>query len=323
MMGLRAVGLGLKIARAQRDADRADDGLLDHRLAFVRRLSDVIKACALLQEDAATLAADYASHVLKAQQDITWWQTNEKHLAEAWFIWRYAVQNGLIAGESETPDDPIIMKSEHEAGQAQIFIERNVKCPDEGRILICCAPATDVLRPLGFASRDGRYARRVDECAGGLLERAAEAGEALLAAGYTLTLPDESLRDLIAQGNYEPEKRYWVRTSGRSDVLRLSYPHDPTLHRYVCMAGGRWNGKYVEFPISCADRLDDLMRLYGFSVTAEAEKRIRLWKQALESAQTYRPRKKPRDALPRPEDMFRKMMARETVVPRDLLDDDV
>lgn len=303
--------------------DGAEPALRDARVSFVRRFPAVQAACALVREDADDLAAAYAAHVLKTQTDPAWWRENARTMTEAWFIWRYAVQNGLIEDEAGAPPDtPVVMKSEREIGQAQIFVERSVRRCDEGRILICCAPETDALRALGYAARDGRYARRVDECAGGIMQRAAEAGETLLAAGYTLTLPDEALRDRIAAGDYAPERRHWVRAAGRPDVLRLTYPHDPTLHRYVCMAGGRWNGRYVELPISCAGRLDDLIRLYGFNVTEEAERCIAAWKRALETAQVYRPRKRPQSELPKPEDMFRKMLARETKVPRDLMDDD-
>ena len=44
--------------------------------------------------------------------------------------------------------------------------------------------------------------------------------------------------------------------------------------------------------------------------------------RALETAQVYRPRKRPQSELPKPEDMFRNMMARETTGPRELMDDD-
>ena len=322
MKGMEALCAVVRALLFARRRDGADPALRSARDAFLRRFEAVGEACALFAEDAQALAAAYAAHVLRTQLDPVWWRENARFLTEAWFIRRYAVQNGLIEEDGAVPDEPIVMKGEREIGQAQIFVERSVRRCSEGRILICCAPVTDVLQPLGYAARDGRYARRVDECAGGIMQRAAEAGERLLAEGYTLTLPDETLRDMIASGDFEPERRYWVRAADRADRLRLTYPHDPTLHRYVCMAGGRWNGRYVEMPISRADRLDDLIRLYGFSVSEEAERRIAAWKRALETAQVYRPRKRPQSELPRPEDMFRRMLARETEVPRDLMDDD-
>lgn len=300
-----------------------ETALREARLSFIGRFPAVQEACALMRDDARSLAAAYAAHILKTQTDSAWWRENARFMAEPWFIWRYGVQNGLLEESVDAPTvAPVVMRSGREIGQAQIFVERSMKRCDEGRILICCDPETDVLRALGYAARDGRYARRADECAGGVMQRAAEAGETLLNAGYTLTLSDETLRDMIAAGDFEPERRRWVRAAGRPDILRLTYPYDPTLHRYVCMAGGRWNGRCVELPISRADRLDDLIRLYGFNVTEEAEKRIATWKSALETAQIYRPRKRPRGDLPQPEDMFRKMLAREMEVPRDLMDDD-
>ena len=203
MKELGAIGALIRALLSARRLGGDDAALRDARVSFIKRFSAVLASCALVRDDAEALAAAYAAHVLKTQTDPLWWHENARRLTEAWFIWRYAVQNGLIEDEADAPAAPVVMKSERETGQAQIFVERSIRRCDEGRILICCAPETDALRALGYAAREGRYARRVDEYAGGIMQRAAEAGETLLAAGYTLMLPDEALRDMIAAGDYE------------------------------------------------------------------------------------------------------------------------
>ncbi len=323
MIWLRAAVLGLRIMRAQRKIPLCDEAARQVRTAFTARFDEVAASCAQFGCD-ALWAADYMSHVLSNQSEAAWWQENAPSLTKPWFIWRYGAEHGLLEAEETPRKAPIILQPEgrERIGHAEIFIERAVRHSDQGRILICCAPETDVLRPLGYAEREGRYARRVDECAGGIMSRAAEAGEALLAAGYTLTLEEDAVRRLILSGDYEKEKRYWIRETERSDVLRLTYPRDSALHRYICMAGGRWNGKYVEMPIIYADRLEDLIRLYGFSMTEEAARRIETWHQALSTATVYRPRVRRRDDQPNPRDMFKQMLARDIVVPDDLKDED-
>lgn len=321
MKRLHVLALGFRMARIL--SFRPDGDEIPERTAFIRRSGAVAKACIEAGGDEA-LAMAYVQSVLH-RTDKDWWHENGHVLCESWFIWQYCVSNGLIeAGEEMLCTPPVVLKPEgiNVVGQAQILVERQVHHPRQGRIQICCVPPASLLEQLGYAQREGIYVRRVDECAGSIDHRAAEAGDALLAAGYMLTMEDEALKTRIMSGDYEREKRCWIRETDRADMLRLTYPRDAALHRYVCMAGGRWNGKYVEMPIVYADRLDDLIRLYGFSVTEEAARRIEAWRRALRTATVYRPRKKRQEAVTKPEDMFKQMMLRKTEIPPDLLDED-
>lgn len=320
MTWLHFAALGFRMARILRSCPSKDE--IPERTAFIHRGEAVARACieAGGNED---MAAAYMEHVLRCT-DKSWWREKARVLCEGWFIWQYCVSNGLIDETEEIESaPPVMLAPENVLGQAQICTERLVRHPEQGRIRIFCTPPAEVLTSLGYVQREGFYARRVDECAGGIDHRAAEAGDVLLAAGYALTLEDEAMKARILSGDYEEEKRCWIRETGREDMLRLTYPHDAVLHRYICMAGGRWNGKYVEMPIVYADRLDDLIRLYGFSITDEAARRIDAWHQALRTATVYRPRKKRQETAARPEDMFKQMMLRKTEIPPDLLDEDI
>lgn len=109
--------------------------------------------------------------------------------------------------------------------------------------------------------------------------------------------------------------------TGQPEILRLTCPRDKVPHQYVCAAGGRWNGKYVEFPIVCYDRLGNLIRLYDFRMARTTSQIIAAWQQAARQAVVYRARRK-EEGKPRPttEDVFYQLPSCEIVVPDDLKD---
>jgi superfamily II DNA or RNA helicase len=70
----------------------------------------------------------------------------------------------------------------------------------------------NVVRSLSFRWDRSRYAwvRKVGKFTGSVEDRAAEAGRAILAAGFGVDFPDEAVQDKAVSGDYEPEVRRWV-----------------------------------------------------------------------------------------------------------------
>ena len=174
-----------------------------------------------------------------------------------------------------------------------------------------------------YTCGEERCARKIDETGGGVCDRAAEAAVTLLQQGYPVCVEEPLLRDRILAEEYEPEHLYWVSEGSQLDKLVLQYPRDRRLHKYVRKAGGKWNGKTVEISICNAHLLDDVIRLYGFRVTEGARVRMSAWRETLEQATIYRPRKKKDvpDETPMV-DRFKEMMARKPQRIDDLYEDD-
>ena len=221
MKELGAIGALIRALLSARRLGGDDAALRDARVSFIKRFSAVLASCALVRDDAEALAAAYAAHVLKTQTDPLWWHENARRLTEAWFIWRYAVQNGLIEDEADAPAAPVVMKSERETGQAQIFVERSIRRCDEGRILICCAPETDALRALGIPLITVLVASRPLA-----MGRAAQDADAFLCAFNGGMFGGEAVAGAIF-GDFNPSGRLPIsfpRASGQVPVYYNALP---------------------------------------------------------------------------------------------------
>ena len=324
MKWCRAFRIAKRLVRADRHSV-PETALFRARL--LERFEDVLNACVLFSDAPAETAAAYCSAVLKQETELSWWRTHQNALTEPWFILRYCREHWLIEEKRDSARGitPIVICPEEadEDRCVQLVLERDLHFPEEGHIRIDSADdaLTEILQGLRFTLTERGYLRRVGECGGPLSDRAAEIGMELLKRRYTLYLTDSEAADKIRTGRIAPVHRYWIRETGQPELLRLTYPRDRVLHQYVCAAGGRWNGKYVEFPIVCYDRLGDLIRLYDFHMTRTANQTIDAWRQAKRQAVVYRTRRE-EAGKPRPtaEDVFHQLLAREIVVPDDLKD---
>ncbi len=326
MKWCKAWKLVFRLVRADRQIETETASF---RTQFIARYDDVQSACALFSGNPMSTTAKYYTTILEQEKGADWWQQNHRALAEPWFILRYCRQHALIEMSTDgcTDFDPIVIRPENAdeaVRRAQLVLERDMQYPETGAI---CLHSTDdgalkeIFQRMHFSLTEKGYLRKVGECSGPLTDRASETGLELLQRGYTLYLTDQAAADLILAGRFEPTHRYWIRETSHPEILRLTYPRDKTLHRYVCAAGGRWNGKYVEFPIICFDRLGDLIRLYDFHITRTAERYINAWQQSTRQAIVYRSRRS-EEGKPRPtaEDVFQQLLTREIVVPDDVLD---
>lgn len=326
MKWCKAWKLVCRLVRADRQIEPETASL---RAQFIARYDDVQSACALFSGNPTSTTAKYYTTILEQEKDMGWWQQNHRALAEPWFILRYCRQHALIETSTDgcVSFEPIVIRPENAdetARRAQLVLERDMHDPEMGML---CLDSTDddalveILQRMRFSLTEKGYLRKVGECGGSLTDRAAETGLVLLQRGYTLYLTDQAAANQILAGRFAPTHRYWIRETSHPEILRLTYPRDKTLHQYVCAAGGRWNGKYMEFPISCFDRLGDLIRLYDFHITRTAERYINAWQQSTRQAIVYRSRRR-EEGKPRPtaEDVFQQLLTREIAVPDDILD---
>lgn len=330
------LNLGLRLIDRQlrREQRCAVSELEKMRSEFATQYRDVLAACDALKtsSDPAALARDYLSLILNRENEIDWWRENGPYLTQPWFIWEYAVARGLIQSASEQAHEtawPLrVLKPEGctKCKIVQLQLTRQISAPEHGRIRLFSIGDDERLTALfvsmGFRTKDGVCARTIDSLSAPIADRAAELAVTLLENGYGVCVEEPLLESKILLRDFSPEQKYWVLAAPSPDKFKLVYPRNPRLHQYVCMAGGRWNGTYVEFPVCNADRLEELMRLYGFQADAEANHRLELWRQALEQATVYRRRGgKTRETVV-PEDVFQALLKQNPPILEDLLEDD-
>lgn len=312
----------------RRNASDADRYLAD----FILRYHQIADACAVIEKnnaiDAQKTAKTYMNHICQSSYGIEWWSENSDYVCQAWFIWRYLCEHGLIR-QSEAPQEmPAFQMITPEDCRHQepllLRLDRNAVRPEEGNLFIRCVShdAMDgLMRRLRFGRIPDGYVRKVDECAAPIESRAVQTAIALLEAGYTVAVLEKRLHQMIIDEVYEPEHRHWIRATRNNEWLQMVYPYDVPLHRYLLQMGGRWTGKQMLLHITAADRLKDVIRLYGFRTTEEAGKRIAAWEEAARQATIYRKRKRKSEPdSPGTLDLFRELLNQPVVIPEDLID---
>ena len=305
------------------------------RADFSSRWREIFSACEVLSslapESPLQIAQRYMTCVLEKEEESAWWQENAPYLSQPWFIWRYSCIQGLVAAPPPAAEPPPLLlirpKGTQRDACAHLRLSRESADPDRGWLEISGPEKEKAfqarIRAQGLWLRNGFYVRRIGETAAPLIDRAVELAVLLLEEGYTVSVEEPLLEARILRRQFAPERRYWVLAPPQRDKLRLSYPRDQRLHQYVCKAGAVWNGRYMEISIRHADRVEELMRLYGFHASAAAERRLEIWRKAVAQATVYRERKRknePPGAVPA--DMFKKMLEQKIDVIEDLLETD-
>ena len=321
-------------ARLRRGEEAREPLSARARADFAIGYEGIREACKLLAGPAGRpsgqLAALYMTRVLEKEASPLWWHENRPYLAQPWFIWAYLSDQGLVRPPARLADEypwhVLWPEGESHGRCIRVSLEREALFPQQGTVVVRC-DGEAALRPWmlsrGFLRDNEGYRRPIDEAASPILDRAAEVCAALLAAGYPVLVEEEALKTMVLCESFEREHRYWVLEAPQADKLFLRFPRDQALNRYVRMMGGHWNGSYMELSIRDWDKLEELVDPYGFRLTRGAEQRLRAWRQAMDQATIYRPRryKDRRDEAP-PADFFKALMEREIEVPQDLLDGD-
>ena len=313
---------------------RKDATLSELRRRFYIRYFLILDSCrqlhSCLPTDPALFAQAYMSHIFRSEYDEAWWIDHSDYLTQPWFIWQYMCSHGMAEPPKLSDEQPfLVIRPEKEAaGEClKIEIKRNPQNPQQG--LLYAYGAADenmdrVMRRSRCKRIPGGYVRKVDECAAPIEDRAVQICLSLLENGCSAGLAEKKLYDRILNEDYEPEHRYWIRAAAVPEWLQLVYPYDVQLHRYLLQMGGRWTGREMLVHVAAADRMQDIVRLYDFRMTAAAERLIRLWNQALDQATVYRPRRnKAEPPQPSAMDRFRELMKQEVEIPEDLIDQNV
>lgn len=300
-----------------------------YRRDFCYRYQEILCACDLLetQRDGRALAQKYMQHVLEHQR-LQWWTENAADTAQPWFVWQYMCEHGLVTPPVEQKASlnvkPILPDGEAPQAILLLHMEREVKNPEQGLIHLHCAQkdlTEEQAKQLRCRYISGGYVRKVDECAAPIMDRAVQMGVMLLNQGFGVCVQEQALYERILCYEFEPEHLYWVRAAEAVEWLRLTYPYNVELHGYLLQMGGRWTGKQMLLPVTASDRLRDIIRLYNFRMTVEAQRRLALWEEACRRATIYKPRRlRNEPSQIGAVDLFRQMLEQKADVPADLID---
>ena len=199
-----------------------------------------------------------------------------------------------------SPEDP------HSDAAAEIAVAANAGDPETGEIRLRYDrddAFRKIVRDHGYEWDKKAYcwARSISKHSGPIVDRAAEIGIALLAAGFRVVVFDDAVYNKVEAGEYAPECRRWVGYDG--EKLYLTYPYDERLSALTGrIKGARWNGekRRREVPVSSYSEVEELADLYEFAFVDSARSAIEAYKARLVSSSVITPDVREQDDKPDP-----------------------
>lgn len=157
---------------------------------------------------------------------------------------------------------------------------------------------------LGFTWVENRWQRTLKPTNGAPEDRVAEAGNKLLAAGFSIRIFDENLRVRAVYGHYEPESKRWVmaRTINQfAGWFAILWPKGEDFYQAAKrLHGARYDKPSIVVPPEQFAEVLDFAEMYGFSISPGANKIIETAKEIRDKALTAKTQTKPDSRLPEP-----------------------
>jgi len=127
---------------------------------------------------------------------------------------------------------------------------------------------------LRFTWANTHWARKMTTVTGSILDRLAETGHRLLAAGFPIRIYDDTLRAKAIAGDYEPEQRRWVqrRMDGQyAGWFVLSWPREANLFSEARrLRGSRYLDGKTHVPAEQYEQVLAFAERYGFRLSPGA-----------------------------------------------------
>jgi hypothetical protein len=147
-------------------------------------------------------------------------------------------------------------------------------------------------RHLGWDGAQRCWARAINVMSAPGDDRAAELISRLLKAGFCVSCDSAPVRELVLSGAYKPENRLWV--ARKNDVtVRFKFDRDDSLNEKVRGLGARWDGEGYEISAAKYNKVEEFARLYGFSITPNAQAALQTAREKVEGATVVAPTVKP------------------------------
>ncbi len=290
--------------------------------AWFTRFREVLSVCGGMEFRTGKSRMYLASAYMKcvSQESTEWKRENADVLFENFFIYDYLAEKGLI----ERRDEQVLLlhpEGDGEIGMCEIKTRSSPDSPETGRVEVrpvYGSPPDKALWGMDFASDNGVYVLNVADSNAPLLDRAVEAGAALIDFNIGVCVYKKILYEKIFMRDFKKINRYRVFAPEDDREIAFSYPWNPALHKRLFLAGAKWNGKYMAMPLVKSENAQDVIVLYGFYVEPNAKKRMEMWSRAEKTARTM-PRN--RDVSKEDEALVRTFLTRPIKVIEDLSDE--
>lgn len=160
----------------------------------------------------------------------------------------------------------------------------------------------EIVKNSGFTWADGQWQRKTNFRTGSPLERAAELGVKLLAAGFPVRVFSDELQQKILASDYEPECKRWVTKHTKTGKFLIDWERpDDFFDEAKKLPGARWErGVGMLVPKDAFREVLDFARQYQFRLSPGAQELVEEAQKAYEAAMVAEVKPKEEKQLPKP-----------------------
>lgn len=224
--------------------------------------------------------------------------------------------------EEERKALTVCMENREKAGVVVIEIEADTECAYLYAKYIKDEKFIEIVKILDFRwnRHSGVWEKKITEYTGKAEERAAELGNKLLLAGFTVQFPNAESKEAALSGNFKPECKRWIKKQ-KTGKLAITWEgrNDFIYSSAKKISGAKWTDGYMSVPLEFYGEVQDFANTLGFSVSKMAQEAIgdyRKKESGFECAEINAPKPEIGDK----EKVARLLKASGTVI-EDLLDD--
>ena len=152
----------------------------------------------------------------------------------------------------------------------------------DGVIFACYIKDMDfiaIVKKLNYKWDGALWRRKITEYTGNAAERAAELGNKLLLAGYTVCFFDEISKDMAISGTFEPEKDRWVKYFDGKLAITWCGRNDNLFSLAKKLPGAKWKNGSVMVSVEFYNEVEDFAETMGFNISKKAQEKIEEYKQ--------------------------------------------
>ena len=182
----------------------------------------------------------------------------------------------------------------------------------------------EIVKSMGYKWTDGKWKKNINLKTGAAVERAAELGIKLLAAGYPIRVYSDEVKDKIQVGDYQPETDRWIVHITHFGQFGIEWGRDEDFYReFKRLPGATYNREHrvMLVPKDAFREVRDFADRYKFNLSPGAQTLIQEAEQAFAEAMVMDVTPKVKEQLPQPGDVPPELEIETGEIHADLRDD--
>jgi len=182
----------------------------------------------------------------------------------------------------------------------------------------------EIVKSMGYKWSEGRWQKAINLKTGAAVDRAAELGVKLLAAGYPVRVYNDEVRSKIQAGDYQLETGRWIvhMTDKNAFCITWDRSDDDFYPASKRIPGAQWEkGRGMRIPKESFREVQDFADRYKFNLSPGAQTLVQEAEQAFAEAMLLHVNPKIKEQLPQPGDVPPKLERETGGIHADLRDD--